>query len=61
MRHNREEVIKQAKREFELLEALREAPEAYFSGKERGPEWPSDVDGHSEYHRVKDIEEAVRR
>ena len=43
----------------DVLAALREAPEAWFSGKERRPEWPYDLDGHSTYHRVKDIERAL--
>jgi len=44
----------------DLLAALREAPEAWFSGRERRPEWPFDLDGHSSYHRVKDIEQALK-
>jgi hypothetical protein len=43
----------------DVLAALREAPEKYFSGKEHRPEWPFDIDGHSAYHRVKDIEQAL--
>ena len=43
----------------DLLAALQEAPEEWFSGKERRPEWPSDLDGHSTDHRVKDIEQAL--
>jgi hypothetical protein len=43
----------------EVLAALREAPEKWFSGRERKPEWPNDLDGHSAYHRVKDIEQAL--
>jgi len=43
----------------DLLAALREAPEAWYSGKERNPQWPFDLDGHSSYHRVKDIERAL--
>ena len=43
----------------EVLAALRAAPEEWFSGKERRPEWPFDLDGHSSYHRVKDIERAL--
>ncbi len=43
----------------DVLAALREAPEAWFSGKEHKAEWPNDLDGHSAYHRVKDIEEAL--
>jgi len=40
----------------DLLAALREAPDEWFGGKDRRPEWPGDLDGHSAYHRVKDIE-----
>ena len=43
----------------DVLAALSEAPEEWFSGKERGEEWPSDLDGHSAHHRVKDIEQAL--
>ena len=43
----------------EVLAALREAPEKWFSGKERKPEWPFDIDGHSAYHRVQDIQQAL--
>ncbi|MFN2212495.1 MAG: DinB family protein [Anaerolineales bacterium] len=43
----------------QVLTALREAPEEWFSGREHKPEWPSDLDGHSSYHRVKDIEQAL--
>jgi uncharacterized damage-inducible protein DinB len=43
----------------DLLAALRVAPEAWFSGRERRQEWPNDLDGHSAYHRVKDIERAL--
>lgn len=43
----------------ELLAALREAPEGWFSGRERSEEWPLDLDGHSAYHRARDIEQAL--
>ena len=43
----------------DLLIALRAAPEEWFSGRERRQEWPYDLDGHSAYHRVKDIERAL--
>ncbi len=43
----------------EVLDALRAAPDAYFTGKERNPQWPYDLDGHAVYHR--DIEAAVGR
>ena len=44
----------------DLLVALQKAPEEWFSGKEHRPEWPFDLDGHSTYHRVKDIEQALK-
>lgn len=45
----------------EVLAALREAPEKWFSGRERRPEWPYDLDGHLHDHRVQDIERALGR
>ncbi len=44
----------------DVLAALREAPDEWFCGRERRAEWPYDLDGHSTYHRVKDIEEALK-
>jgi hypothetical protein len=43
----------------EVISTLKQAPEAWFSGKERNAEWPNDLAGHSAYHRVKDIERAL--
>lgn len=43
----------------EVLAALKAAPEEWFTGKDRRPEWPYDLDGHSADHRVKDIEQAL--
>lgn len=43
----------------DVLAALREAPDEWFSGRERRAEWPYDVDGHLADHRVKDIERAL--
>lgn len=43
----------------EALKALQEAPEKWFD-RERGPDWPFDMDGHSAEHRVKDIERALK-
>ncbi len=45
----------------DLLAALREAPAAWFGGKDHSPEWPFDLDGHSANHRVKDIERALTK
>jgi len=44
----------------EVLAALQAAPEKWFSGRERGPDWPQDLVGHSAYHRVNDIERALQ-
>jgi len=44
----------------DALAALRAAPDAWFSGRERKPEWPFDLDGHSSYHRVNDIKDALK-
>ncbi len=43
----------------DLLAALKAAPDQWFSGREHPAEWPADLDGHSAYHRVKDIEQAL--
>lgn len=45
----------------DLLVALREAPTAWFNGREHAKEWPYDLDGHSAYHRVRDIEQALSK
>ena len=43
----------------EVLTALRSAPDTWFSGRERRSEWPFDLDGHSAYHRIKDIQQVL--
>jgi hypothetical protein len=45
----------------DVLVVLREAPEEYFKRRERRPEWPFDLDGHSAFHRIKDIEQALAK
>jgi hypothetical protein len=45
----------------DVLAALQDVPEKWFSARERGPDWPGDLDGHSAYHRVKDIEQALQK
>lgn len=45
----------------EVLVALQDTSEEWFNGRERRREWPFDLDGHSAYHRIKDIEEALKR
>ncbi len=44
----------------DALAALRATPEAWFGNRERRPEWPFDLDGHSSYHRINDIEDALK-
>ena len=43
----------------DVLAALRAAPDEWFSGRERRREWPYDLDGHSAYHRARDIARAL--
>ncbi len=45
----------------DVLAALQEVPEKWFSGKERGPDWPGDLVGHSAAHRLKDIAAALKK
>jgi hypothetical protein len=43
----------------DVLVALRSAPDSWFSSRERKPEWPYDLEGHSAFHRQRDIERAL--
>jgi Mycothiol maleylpyruvate isomerase N-terminal domain len=43
----------------EVLRTLADTPAAWFGRRERSPQWPGDLDGHSAAHRVKDIEAAL--
>jgi len=45
----------------DALAALQDAPEEWFSGRERRSDWPYDLDAHSSYHRAKDIEPALEK
>jgi mycothiol maleylpyruvate isomerase-like protein len=45
----------------DVLRTLAEKPADWFTGRERGPTWPYDLDGHSAYHRLRDIEAAIGR
>jgi hypothetical protein len=47
--------------QVDVLAALQAAPEKWFSGREHKPEWPNDLDGHSSYHRVNDIESVLNK
>ena len=44
----------------DVIRTLQARPEEWFTGKERGASWPGDFDGHSAWHRVRDIEAALR-
>jgi hypothetical protein len=43
----------------DVLASLRAAPEAWFSGREHGADWPYDLVGHSVSHRRRDIGRAL--
>lgn len=43
----------------DVLAALKEAPEKWFNGRKRGEDWPGDLDYHSAFHRMKDIERVI--
>ncbi len=43
----------------DVLAALRAAPDEWFSGRQRNADWPFDLDGHSSFHRINDIEQAL--
>ena len=43
----------------DVLTALKEAPAAWFSGRQRKADWPYDLAAHAADHRVKDIERAL--
>jgi hypothetical protein len=45
----------------DLLKALREAPDAWFTRPSRSDNWPYDLDGHSADHRIKDIQGALAK
>lgn len=44
----------------DVMKTLRDKPEAWFSQKERGASWPGDFDGHSAWHRERDLEAALK-
>ncbi len=45
----------------DLLKALRESPDEWFTRPSRGDNWPYDLDGHSAEHRLKDIRQALAK
>jgi hypothetical protein len=43
----------------DVLKTLAANPPAWFSQRQRSPQWPLDFDGHSVGHRMDDIEAAL--
>jgi hypothetical protein len=43
----------------DVLQTLARTPEKWIGRRDRSPEWPADLDGHSAAHRVKDMEGAL--
>lgn len=44
----------------DVIGTLRDRPDDWFGRRERSPDWPGDFVGHSAWHRVRDIEAALR-
>ena len=44
----------------QVMHTLAQTPEEWFARKERGPDWPGDFDSHSAWHRLRDIEAALK-
>jgi len=44
----------------EVVKTIAKTPPEFFSRKNRSHEWPLDFDGHSSFHRIKDIEAALQ-
>jgi len=62
--HNRspKEVIAwHRKVQKDAIVALKKSPEKLFGSKERYSDWPCDLDGHSTFHRTKDIAIALKQ
>ena len=44
----------------DVMTTLAKTPTEWFSRKQRSHEWPLDFDGHSAWHRIRDIEAALQ-
>jgi hypothetical protein len=44
----------------DVIRTLRDRPDEWFGRRERSSDWPGDFVGHSAWHRVRDIEAALR-
>jgi hypothetical protein len=45
----------------EVVNALKEVPDDWYSGRQRSEDWPFDLDGHSAFHRINDIEKVIKQ
>ncbi len=43
-----------------VMRTLHATPDDWFSRREHGPDWPGDFTSHSAWHRVRDIETALK-
>ena len=43
----------------DVMRTLAEAPDEWFSGRQRGEPWPADLVGHVAEHRIRDVERAL--
>jgi hypothetical protein len=46
--------------QVDVMRTLRDRPDDWFGRRERSPDWPGDFVGHSAWHRIRDIEAALR-
>ncbi len=44
----------------DVLAALKDAPDGWFA-RNRGADWPYHLEGHSSFHRIRDIEQALNK
>jgi hypothetical protein len=45
----------------EVLIALKEVSDDWYSSRQRSKDWPFDLDGHSAFHRINDIEKVLKQ
>src|SRR5215470_9986905 len=58
-RSPRELVARHRRAHTDVLRTLAKTPNEWFGRRERSPQWPLDLDGHSAAHRVKDMAAAL--
>ena len=55
----RELVASHRRAHTDVLRTLAKTPDEWFGRRQRSPQWPLDLDGHSAAHRVKDMAAAL--